>query len=92
MTPISPAHTFTFAGTTHNVYHANTSQGLPMHVHNYPHATVCHAGRCVIRKAGIELIVTKGSNPIVLKGTEPHEIEALEEGTVFENIFVTGST
>jgi hypothetical protein len=45
----------------------------------------------VIRKEGKEVRVTKETTPIVLVAGEWHEIEAVEDGTVFENIFVTGA-
>jgi hypothetical protein len=51
---------------------------------------MCHAGSCVIRKEGIEKIITKESTPINLKENEWHEIEALEDGTVFVNVFAEG--
>jgi hypothetical protein len=51
---------------------------------------MCHSGSCVIRKEGIEKIVDKNTQPINLKAAEWHEIEALEDGTVFVNIFAEG--
>jgi hypothetical protein len=51
---------------------------------------MCHAGSFVIRKEGIEKIVDKNTQPINLKAAEWHEIEALEDETVFVNIFVEG--
>ena len=87
MSPLAPRHSFNFGGTTHNIYHANKGEGLPRHEHNYPHATVCHAGSCVIRKDGKEVVLTNESTPAILVGSEWHEIEALEDGTVFENSF-----
>jgi hypothetical protein len=51
---------------------------------------VCHAGKCVIRKEGKEVEVTKDTQPINLVADEWHEIEALEDGTVFINVFAEG--
>ena len=85
-----PAHTFQFQGTQHNVYHVNAGEGLPRHDHNYPHLTKCHAGACMVRKEGKEVRVTKDDAPVYLVQNEWHEIEALEDGTVFENIFMAG--
>lgn len=90
MNAVGPRHQFTFAGNTHNVFHANKGEGLPAHTHNYPHATVCHAGSCEIRKENKKLLATPNTTPIVLGASQWHEIEALEDGTVFENIFMTG--
>jgi len=92
MNRVVPRHTFTFAGTTHNIFHCDTGFGLPRHDHDFPHATVCHSGSIVIRKEGREVIITKDSTPVVLTANEWHEIEAIEDGTVFENIFVTNTT
>jgi hypothetical protein len=51
---------------------------------------MCSAGSCVIRKEGREVVVTKDTQPINLVGGEWHEIEALEDGTVFVNVFAEG--
>ncbi len=74
-------------GTTLNVYHVDKGQGLPRHEHLYSHLTMCHAGSCVVRKEGRELVMTKNTQPVNLVGNEWHEIEALEDGTVFVNVF-----
>ena len=50
---------------------------------------MCHAGSCVIRKENKELVITKDSQPVNLSPFEWHEIEALEDDTVFVNIFAT---
>lgn len=72
------------------VFHADKGQGIPRHEHIYPHLTMCHAGSCVVRKEGRELVITKNSPPVNLIPREWHEIEALEDGTVFVNMFVQG--
>lgn len=87
---IAPTHQVTYDGANLNVYHANKGQGLARHEHSYAHLTVCHSGRCIIRKEGIEKIVDKNTQPINLKAAEWHEIEALEDGTVFVNVFAEG--
>jgi hypothetical protein len=51
---------------------------------------MCHAGSCVIRKERIEKVIDKYTQPINLKAAEWHEIEALEDGTVFVNVFAEG--
>lgn len=91
MTPANLAHSFSFHGTQHNVYHADVGEGLPRHEHNYPHLTVCHAGSCAVRKEGKQVVITKSDAPIYLVERQWHEIEALEDGTVFENIFMAGA-
>lgn len=87
---IMPTHQVTYNGASINVFHANKGEGLPHHEHVYAHLTICHAGSCVIRKEGIEKIVDKNTQPINLKANEWHEIEALEDGTVFVNVFAEG--
>lgn len=87
---ISPTHSFTYDGTVLNTYHANKGEGLPRHEHVYSHATLCHSGSCVVRKEGKELIMTKTTQPVNLKANEWHEIEALEDDTVFVNVFAEG--
>ena len=83
-------HQVTYDGASVNVYHANKGQGLPKHQHSFAHLTMCHAGSCIIRKESIEKIVDKNTQPINLKENEWHEIEALEDGTVFVNVFAEG--
>ena len=87
---ISPVHTVTYDGATVNVYHADKGEGLPRHQHMYSHLTMCHAGSCVVRKEGKELVMTKNTQPVNLVANEWHEIEALEDGTVFVNVFAEG--
>ena len=87
---VSPMHQVTYDGATLSVYHANKGEGLPKHEHIYAHLTMCHAGSCVIRKEGIEKVIDKNTQPINLKEAEWHEIEALEDGTVFVNVFAEG--
>ena len=87
---ITPTHQVTYDGTTLNVFHANKGEGLPRHEQVYAHLTVCHSGSCVIRKEGIEKVIDKYTQPINLKANEWHEIEALEDETVFVNVFAEG--
>lgn len=84
---ISPAHFFIYDGAVVNIYHANKGEGLPRHEHTYAHATFCPAGSCVVRKKDKEAIFTKTTQPANLKAGEWHEIEALEDETVFINVF-----
>lgn len=84
---VSPRFVVTQNGTTLNVYHANKGYGLPKHDHAYSHLTMCHAGKCVVRKEGRELVMTKDTQPVNLVAGEWHEIEALEDDTIFVNVF-----
>lgn len=77
-------------GTILHIYHADSEQGLSRHDHTYPHLTMCHAGSIIVRKEGRELVMTKDTQPVNLVAGEWHEIEALEDGTVFVNVFAEG--
>lgn len=74
-------------GTTLNIYHANKGEGLPKHEHQYSHLTMCFAGSCLVSKQGKSIVANKDTKPINLLGNQWHEIEALEDGTVFVNVF-----
>lgn len=87
---VAPRFAVTQDGTTLNVYHADKRQGLPRHEHHYSHLTMCHAGKCLVRKENRELVMTKDTQPVNLVANEWHEIEALEDGTVFVNVFAEG--
>ena len=90
MITVAPRFIVTYDGASVNVYHANKGEGLLRHEHAYSHLTMCHAGSCVVRKEGRELVMTKDTQPVNLIGSEWHEIEALEDGTVFVNVFAEG--
>ena len=89
-TNIIPAHSFTYDGAQINIYHANKGEGLPKHEHTFSHASYCSSGSCVIRKANKQVIIDKFSQPVNLVANEWHEIEALEDNTVFTNVFAEG--
>jgi hypothetical protein len=44
----------------------------------------------MVRKEGKELLMTKMTQPVNLLADGWHEIEALEDGTVFCNVFAEG--
>ena len=90
MTPAAQKHMVTYDGAAMNVYHCDKGQGLPRHEHTFAHLTMCHAGSCIVRKEGRELVMTKDTQPVNLTAAEWHEIEALEDGTVFVNVFAEG--
>ncbi len=90
MNVVAPRFTVSQDGTTLNIYHANKGEGLPRHQHVYSHLTMCHAGSIAIRKEGKEVTRTKDSQPVNLVANEWHEIEALEDNTVFVNVFAEG--
>lgn len=90
MQAILPAFVVSQNNTQIYIYHADIGEGLPKHEHNYTHLTICVSGSIAVRKDGIERIMTKNSKPVNLKSNEWHEIEALEDGTVFINVFAEG--
>ena len=87
---LTPRHSFTYDGAQLNVYHADKGEGLPSHSHSYSHATVCHNGSCLVSLEGRSYTINKDSQPLNLPAAEWHEIEALEDDTVFVNVFAEG--
>ena len=85
-TGVAPRQEFVYLGTRITVYGANKGEGLPEHSHPFDHAASCQVGSCVIRVNKTEFVLTPNSRPVVLPALIPHEIEALENGTVFTNI------
>ena len=90
MIELGPKHGFNLERTTTNVYHADIGEGLNKHEHLYAHVTICMAGKIAVRKEGKQLEMTKDTKPVLLKANEWHEVEALEDGTVFANVFAEG--
>lgn len=91
MIAVGLKHSFTYNGAQLNVYHANAGQGLPKHIHSWSHATICHNGSCLISLEGRNYTIDKNSQPLNLPANEWHEIKALEDGTVFVNVFAEGA-
>ena len=87
---VKPQYIVTQDGIVLNVFHAKKGEGLPKHSHAYSHLTMCHAGSIAVRKEGRELVMTKDTQPVNLPASAWHEIEALEDGTVFVNVFAEG--
>jgi quercetin dioxygenase-like cupin family protein len=84
-------HYFNFAGAQHKVYHANKGEGLIKHEHEFNHVTICHNGSCLVSLQGRSYTMNKDSQPLNLPANQWHEIEALEDNTVFVNIFPEGA-
>ncbi len=90
MINVQPKFTVSQNNTTLNVYHANKGEGLPQHEHVFSHLTMCHAGSIRVSNERRSLVMTKDTQPVNLVANEWHKIEALEEGTVFVNVFAEG--
>jgi len=91
MKHVLPRHQYDYQAQGVNlhfaVFHADGGEGLPRHTHSYSHLVICHKGSCAVRKEGKQRILTPESGAINLSQNEWHEIEALEDGTVFCNVF-----
>ena len=90
MISVDPIHVVEYDVATVHAYHANKGEGIPRHEHSYAHLTICHAGSILVTKEGKSITMTKDTQPVNLVAAEWHEIEALEDGTVFVNIFAKG--
>ncbi len=90
MNVVAPRFMVTQDSTTLAVYHANKGEGLPQHSHAYSHLTMCHAGSIKVSNERRSLVMTQDTQPVNLVAVEWHEIEALEDGTVFVNVFAEG--
>lgn len=91
MNRVDPHHIFTYDGAMLIIYHANKGEGLPMHKHDYSHAVMCNAGSCLVTlENGKSVVMTKVTQPVNLLANIQHEIEALEDETVFVNVFAEG--
>ena len=90
MIEVQIKHEFSSDGILYRVYHANKGEGIAKHQHSYSHITMCHSGSIIVRKQGRELVMTKDSQPVNLTANEWHEIESLENNTVFMNVYSQG--
>ena len=87
MKTILPTYTFLYEQVRFSVYHANTGEGLARHEHTFAHLTMCVAGNSAVRKENLYKEINKDSTPVILKENEWHEVEALEDNTIFINVF-----
>jgi quercetin dioxygenase-like cupin family protein len=87
---VNPTFDLTYDGAILRVYHANKGQGLHKHSHNFSHLIMVHSGSCLVTKENKSLIMDKYTQPVNLLADGWHEIEALEDGTVFVNVFAEG--
>jgi quercetin dioxygenase-like cupin family protein len=85
MISIPPITRYVYNGVNSAIYIASAGQGLLRHEHPFSHTTVCIQGKMVVRKEGKELELTPVDSPLLLTANEWHEIEALEDNTIFMN-------
>jgi len=83
---IEPKYICAWHGVNFFVYHANKGEGHSKHEHEYAHAVCCFQGKIKISKENISVVLTPDNEPLRLKEKEWHEIEAIEDGTIFQNI------
>lgn len=89
-TEVQIKHQVTHDGTVLRVYHGNRGEGIRKHSHAYSHLTMCHAGSILVTKEGKSLVMTPETQPVNLTADEWHEIEVIENETVFVNIYSDG--
>ena len=87
VTTIYPSHSFQVNNTFIKVYNVDKGEGLTKHSHDYSHITMCNAGSCKVSLEDRSYIINKNSQPLNLPARQWHEIEALEDETVFVNVF-----
>ena len=85
MFSLAPTTRYVYNGVNSAIYIASAGQGLLRHEHPFSHTTVCIQGKMVVRKEGKELELTPLDSPLLLTANEWHEIEALENNTIFMN-------
>jgi len=83
---LEPKYHCQWDNTNFFIYHANKGEGHSEHEHPYAHAVACFAGKIKVTKEKISVVLTSENEPVRLKENEWHEIEALEDNTIFMNI------
>ena len=83
---ITVGYKFVYGGITFFYYSGNKGQGLPKHAHTFSHLTFVASGKTCIRKENVYRELLPGDHPLNLKELEWHEIEILEDNTVFINV------
>jgi quercetin dioxygenase-like cupin family protein len=82
----TPHRLFVYRGIRVYEFFANKGEGAPKHEHQFSHSTMCIAGSIVVRKEDKEITLTPDNGPVLLPAKEWHEIEALEDNTIFMNM------
>jgi quercetin dioxygenase-like cupin family protein len=87
-----PTYSFTVNSTTINTFHIDLAgEGHPKHVHEYDHVTLVHSGRLLVTTENNGTFeMTKDYRPVRFPANQWHELEAMEDGTVFTNVFGAG--
>jgi quercetin dioxygenase-like cupin family protein len=90
--PALPKYTIDVKDTSIQVFHLDKAgEGHPKHVHTYSHVTVVHHGKLkVTTEKNGSFEMTKDTKPLAFPLNQWHELEAMEDGTVFCNVFQRG--
>jgi quercetin dioxygenase-like cupin family protein len=90
MNPAKLSFSYSYNNTSNAIYKASIGEGLPKHEHTFAHTTVCIQGKIIVRKNNKEIIIGERESPLLLTENEWHEIESLEDNTIFINQFPLG--
>jgi quercetin dioxygenase-like cupin family protein len=87
-----PKYSFSVNDSTINTFHVDKAgEGHPKHEHDYDHVTLVHSGRLLVTTQNNGIFeMTKDSKPLLFPANQWHELEAMEDGTVFTNVFGLG--
>jgi quercetin dioxygenase-like cupin family protein len=78
-------YVFDYKGLHLTYYSGNSGEGLPKHEHGFSHFVMVARGKVCICKENTYKELSAGDLPVDLKENEWHEIEILEDNTVFIN-------
>ena len=68
------------------MFYVNKGDGIQRHLHQTDHSMLCASGSCIVRFDDHELVMDKNSEMILFPANVWHEIEALEDNTIFINV------
>ncbi len=85
-------HAFSALGQSFVRYVCARGESLPRHQHDVDHLTIIAAGRVIARTDERAIECGPADHPILFRANRAHEIEALEDGTVFINVFAGTET
>ena len=81
-----PTYSFDVDECTINTFHIQKAgEGHPKH--DYDHVTQVHSGKLLVTTPKTSFVMDKNTKPILFPAKEWHELEAIENETVFCNIF-----
>jgi quercetin dioxygenase-like cupin family protein len=83
---VLPLYSFPYKGLNITFFKGNVGEGLRKHQHEDSHLTVVASGKVCIRKENVYKELVDGDQPVNLKENEWHEIEILEDNTIFFNV------